>query len=67
MGDTSLVFNLVARDQASGVVERMGERMGAASATIGAGIGTALGVGVATSLSMEGANAKLAKIGRAHV
>ncbi|WP_405548940.1 phage tail tape measure protein [Streptomyces globisporus] len=60
MADTSLVFNLVARDQASGVVERMGERMGTASATIGAGIGAALGVGVATSLSMEGANAKLA-------
>ncbi|XQE79510.1 hypothetical protein ACN24L_12335 [Streptomyces microflavus] len=60
MADTSLVFNLVARDRASGVVERMGERMGAASATIGAGIGLALGVGVATSLSMEGANAKLA-------
>ncbi|MFI0932910.1 hypothetical protein ACH4RG_14325 [Streptomyces sp. NPDC021019] len=60
MADTSLVFNLVARDRASGVVERMGERMGAASATIGAGIGMALGVGVATSLSMEGANAKLA-------
>ncbi|MFJ8842936.1 hypothetical protein ACIRFF_08540 [Streptomyces cyaneofuscatus] len=60
MGDTSLVFNLVARDRASGVVERMGERMGAAAATIGAGIGAALGVGVATSLSMEGANAKLA-------
>ncbi len=57
---TPLVFNLVARDRASGVVERMGERMGAASATIGAGIGAALGVGVATSLSMEGANAKLA-------
>ncbi|MFJ9573567.1 phage tail tape measure protein [Streptomyces bacillaris] len=60
MADTSLVFNLVARDRASGVVERMGDRMGAAAATIGAGIGAALGVGVATSLSMEGANAKLA-------
>ncbi|MFD6275842.1 phage tail tape measure protein [Streptomyces sp. NPDC060209] len=60
MADTSLVFNLVARDNASGVVERMGERMGAASATIGAGIGAALGVGVATSLNMDGANAKLA-------
>ncbi|MFE0232220.1 hypothetical protein ACFWZS_34395 [[Kitasatospora] papulosa] len=60
MADTSLVFNLVARDRASGVVERMGERMGAASATIGAGIGAALGVGVATSLNMDGANAKLA-------
>ena len=60
MADTSLVFNLVARDRASGVVERMGERMGTASATIGAGIGAALGVGVATAISMEGANAKLA-------
>ncbi|MFD7428403.1 phage tail tape measure protein [Streptomyces sp. NPDC059818] len=60
MADTSLVFNLVARDRASGVVERMGERMGAASATIGAGIGAALGVGVATALNMDGANAKLA-------
>ncbi|WP_406420908.1 phage tail tape measure protein [Streptomyces sp. NBC_00842] len=60
MADTSLVFNLVARDRASGVVERMGERMGTAAATIGAGIGTALGIGVATSLSMDGANAKLA-------
>ncbi|MFF7183256.1 hypothetical protein [Streptomyces sp. NPDC008121] len=60
MADTSLVFNLVARDRASGVVERMGERMGTAAATIGAGIGTALGVGVAGALSMEGANAKLA-------
>ncbi|MFS0697811.1 phage tail tape measure protein [Streptomyces nitrosporeus] len=60
MADTSLVFNLVARDNASGVVERMGERMGAASATIGAGIGVALGMGAATSLSMDGANAKLA-------
>ncbi|MEW2177139.1 phage tail tape measure protein [Streptomyces sp. NPDC005406] len=60
MADTSLVFNLVARDRASGVVERMGERMNSASAAIGTGIGAALGVGVATSLNMDGANAKLA-------
>ncbi|MFF2405724.1 phage tail tape measure protein [Streptomyces sp. NPDC058092] len=60
MADTSLVFNLVARDRASGVVERMGERFSAAAATIGAGIGVALGVGVATSLNMDEANAKLA-------
>ncbi|MET8172852.1 phage tail tape measure protein [Streptomyces clavifer] len=60
MADTSLVFNLVARDRASGVVERMGERMATASAAIGTGIGVALGVGVAAALNMDGANAKLA-------
>ncbi|MFI6861790.1 hypothetical protein ACIBKZ_18140 [Streptomyces sp. NPDC050421] len=60
MADTSLVFNLVARDRASGVVERMGERMSTASTAIGAGIGAALGVGVATAINMDGANAKLA-------
>lgn len=60
MSDTSLVFNLVARDRASATIERMGERFNAASATIGAGIGVALGVGVAANLDMEAANAKLA-------
>lgn len=59
MSDTSLVFNLVARDRASAVMERMGDRFKAASATIGAGIGVALGVGVAASLDMEAANSKL--------
>lgn len=60
MSDTSLVFNLVARDRASAVMERMGDRFNQASATIGAGIGVALGVGVAANLDMEAANAKLA-------
>jgi phage-related minor tail protein len=60
VSDTSLVFNLVARDRASAVVERMGDRFNQASATIGAGIGVALGVGVAANLDMEAANAKLA-------
>lgn len=59
MSDTSLVFNLVARDRASATVQRMGDRITAASATIGAGIGVALGVGVAANLDMEAANAKL--------
>ncbi|MFD5057436.1 phage tail tape measure protein [Streptomyces sp. NPDC058394] len=59
MSDTSLVFNLVARDRASAVMERMGDRFNQASATIGAGIGVALGVGVAANLDMEAANSKL--------
>ncbi|WP_329615662.1 phage tail tape measure protein [Streptomyces brevispora] len=59
MSDTSLVFNLVARDRASATVQRMGDKITAASATIGAGIGVALGVGVAANLDMEAANAKL--------
>ncbi|MET7643051.1 phage tail tape measure protein [Streptomyces sp. NPDC005426] len=59
MSDTSLVFNLVARDRASATVQRMGDRITQASATIGAGIGVALGVGVAANLDMEAANAKL--------
>ncbi|MFE9886283.1 phage tail tape measure protein [Streptomyces scopuliridis] len=60
MGDTSLVFNLVARDRASGEVSAMGERMNTAAAGIGTGIGAALGVGAVASLDMEATNAKLA-------
>jgi len=60
MGDTSLVFNLVARDQASATLERVREKFDTAAAGIGAGVGVALGVGVAESLNVEAANAKLA-------
>lgn len=60
MGDTSLVFNLVARDRASGEVSAMGERMNTAAAGIGTGIGAALGIGAVASLDMEATNAKLA-------
>ncbi|MFC8201274.1 phage tail tape measure protein [Streptomyces sp. NPDC057298] len=60
MGDTSLVFNLVARDQASATVERFKERISAAAAGIGAGVAAALGVGVAANLNMEAASDKLA-------
>lgn len=58
--DTSLVFNLIARDRASAVMTRVGERFTAASATIGAGVGAALGAGIAANLDTGAANAKLA-------
>ncbi|MFI1937715.1 phage tail tape measure protein [Streptomyces purpureus] len=60
MGDTSLVFSLVAKDRASGEVSAMGERLNAAAATIGAGFAAALGVGIMTGLDMEAAGDKLA-------
>lgn len=59
MSDTSLVFNLVARDRASGEVSAMGEKFNAAAATIGAGFATALGAGVMTGMDMEAAGDKL--------
>lgn len=60
MSDTSLVFNLVARDQASGEVSAFGERLNTAAATVGAGFAMALGAGVMTHLNMEAAGDKLA-------
>ncbi len=60
MSDTSLVFNLVARDRASGEVSQFGERLNTAAAGIGAGFAAALGAGVLTHLDMEAAGDKLA-------
>ncbi|MFE7517470.1 phage tail tape measure protein [Streptomyces sp. NPDC057540] len=60
MSDTSLVFNLVARDRASGEVSAMGERFNAAAAGIGAGFAAALGASVVASLDMDAAGDKLA-------
>lgn len=60
MSDTSLVFNLVARDRASGEVSRFGDRIGAVAPAIGAGFGAALGAGVMASLEMEASGDKLA-------
>lgn len=57
--DTSLVFNLIARDQASGRLAAMKEKFAAASAAIGTGVAAALGVGVAANMDMSAANAKL--------
>lgn len=60
MSDTSLVFNLVARDRTGETLSRVRERFDTAAAGIGAGVATALGAGVAASLDMSAANAKLA-------
>lgn len=59
MADTSLVFNLVARDRASQTVSKMGERFNTAAAGIGAGFAALLGASVVQSLDMEAAGAKL--------
>lgn len=58
--DTSLVFNLIARDQASAKLQQFQERITTASAAIGAGVGAALGVGITEALNVEAANNKLA-------
>ncbi|MGW4852226.1 phage tail tape measure protein [Streptomyces sp. NPDC004288] len=60
MSDTSLVFNLVARDRASGEVSAMGERFNTAAAGIGAGFAAALGASFLTELDMDAAGDKLA-------
>ncbi|MFJ3170642.1 phage tail tape measure protein [Streptomyces roseus] len=58
--DTSLVFNLIARDRASAVMDRVADKFTASAAAIGAGVGAALGTGIAASLDTSAANAKLA-------
>jgi len=60
VSDTSLVFNLVARDRATATLGRVKEKFDAAAAGIGAGVGLALGAGIAQSLNVEAANNKLA-------
>ncbi|MDQ0992159.1 phage tail tape measure protein [Streptomyces sp. V3I7] len=59
MSDTSLVFNLVARDRASEELGKVREKFDTAATGIAAGVAGALGVGVAQSLDMSAANAKL--------
>ncbi|MCY0943531.1 phage tail tape measure protein [Streptomyces antarcticus] len=58
--DTSLVFNLIARDRASGTMDQVAERFNTSAMAIGAGVGVALGVGITNSLNVEAANDKLA-------
>jgi phage-related minor tail protein len=59
VSDTSLVFNLVARDNATEELGRVREKFDAAAAGIATGVAAGLGVGVAASLDMSAANAKL--------
>ncbi len=58
--DTSLVFNLVARDRASAAIGQMKEKLSTAAAGISAGVAGALGAGVAASMDMSAASDKLA-------
>lgn len=60
MSDTSLVFNLVARDRASATLGKVKEKFDMAATGIATGVAGALGVGIAQSLDMSAANAKLA-------
>jgi hypothetical protein len=60
VSDTSLVFNLVARDETGQTLQGVREKFDAAAAGIGVGAGMALGAGIAQSLDTEAANAKLA-------
>ncbi|MFI9005106.1 phage tail tape measure protein [Streptomyces sp. NPDC053541] len=60
MSDTSLVFNLVARDKASGELSAMGERFNTAAIGIGAGFAGALGVSIMDNMELEAAGSKLA-------
>lgn len=58
--DTSLIFNLIARDKASAAIEKAKERISTTAATIGAGAAAALGTGLLANLDMEAAGDKLA-------
>lgn len=60
MSDTSLVFNLVARERVSETLGKVREKFDAAATGIAAGVAGALGVGVAAAMDMSAANAKLA-------
>ncbi|WP_052457085.1 phage tail tape measure protein [Streptomyces sp. AcH 505] len=60
MSDTSLVFNLVARDRASGEVGAIGEKFNTAAAGIGVGFAALLGASVMQNMDMEAAGDKLA-------
>ncbi|MGW1796954.1 phage tail tape measure protein [Streptomyces sp. NPDC001984] len=60
MSDTSLVFNLVARERVSETLGKVKEKFDAAATGIAAGVAGGLAAGVAQSLDMSAANAKLA-------
>jgi phage-related protein len=60
MADTSLVFNLVARERVSGALSSMKEKFTKASAAIGIGVAGALGAGVVQAMDLSAASSKLA-------
>lgn len=60
MSDTSLVFNLVARDRTGNTLQGVREKFDTAAAGIGVGVAAALGVGIVQAMDVSAANAKLA-------
>lgn len=58
--DTSLVFNLVARERVSGALNDMKEKFSAAGDAVAAALGVSLGAGIAGAMDVSAANAKLA-------
>lgn len=58
--DTSLIFNLIAKDKASKTLENMKEKISTAAAGIGAGAAAGIGAGIAASLDVSAASDKLA-------
>lgn len=60
MADTSLVFNLVARERVSQAISSAREKIDAAATAVGAASAAALGVGLTAALDVSAANDKLA-------
>ncbi|MFC4054646.1 phage tail tape measure protein [Actinomadura syzygii] len=58
--DTSLIFNLIAKDKATETIGKVKEKISTAAAGIAAGAGGALGAGIAASLDLSAASDKLA-------
>lgn len=58
--DTSLIFNLVARDRTGQTLTNMRERFSTAAAGIGAGLAAGLGAGIVQGLDLTAATDKLA-------
>lgn len=57
--DTSLIFNLIAKDKASAVIGNMQEKINTAATGIAAGVAGALGVGVAQAMDTQAITSKL--------
>lgn len=58
--DTSLVFNLVARDRATEVLGSMKEKFSSAGEAIGAALGVGVGASFVSAMDVDAANDKLA-------
>ena len=58
--DTSLIFNIVAKDKASAALQRFRDRVDAAAPAIGAGVAAGLGAGLVAEMDASAASDKLA-------